>query len=118
MPEWRGDGLTGGDVPDPGRAVLAGRDPPAPVGAERGAVQALGVGERRGDRLPGARVPHPGRAVEAGRDDVPAARVEGRVIDIRGRVLQGPADRLARVHVPDLSRAVPRYGRQAAALRA
>ena len=58
------DGLAGGGVPQPHRAVGAAGGDAGAVGAERHAVHRVGVaGERLADGLAGVGVPQPHRAV-------------------------------------------------------
>ena len=109
--EGRADGLAGGRVPQPHRAVAVGAGQQLAVGAERHPVHAVPgrvVGlDGRADGLAGGRVPQPHRAVAAGAGQQLAVGAERhRRHAVLGAGLEGRADGAAGGRVPQPHRAV------------
>ena len=73
--------LTGDDVPEPHRQVVAGRDDAAAVGAERHAKYPGGVAAEDELLLTGGGIPEPHGAVAAGGRNTPAVGAERDVGD-------------------------------------
>ena len=91
-------------IPDLREIVVACRDDPLAVRAERGAPGAAGVRVQKGQLAPGCDVPDPHRPVGAGGDDPPSVGAEGHAVEARSGSDDGepPPGR----HAPDPRRPV------------
>ena len=121
--EGRADGLAGGRVPQPHRAVGAGAGQQLAVGAERHpehAVPGAGGVEGRADGLAGGRVPQPHRAVAVGAGQQLAVGAERHPVHAASEPVasEGRAGGLAGGRVPQPHRAVAAGAGQQLAVRA
>ena len=100
MPAGHGQFLAGLDLPDAGRAIVAGGRHPPGIGDDRQAVDRAGLGAQPADQAPGANIPDQQLASKSAAED-PAVTGEGDAVHLAGDILKG-ADRLGRLGVPQL----------------